>query len=434
MSQNSSSFSGRAIAVLLVATGVGWVATRQGLSTRSSDAEIQVKDPLGATSRPASRASSNAPIGASRSQLIELAFEAASAMPVRPHLKNRSVAQEDVVTLCLELDQPERAIGYADRIDNWRRGACHADYALHQAGKGRLDGVEKHLEIASKVADEHAKSESSQDWQRDRIRGKIARTWLLLGQPAKAREYAAGLVESEASGLAALNGSLSDPAKADERLAAMDEVFAKGNLDEIRNQLDVCVQMFGALANDAGRKARIEAAVAAGVKKIPPELGIEAYGKLIKAALEKQDSAQALDLLKKARTILEGARWLAEERIRQAALLAAVRSRCGERQAARENLEALLAGYAYEREKIVDIYRAGALRAIAEGFQAVGDPAAALDVYKRALEEGVGNPNSRPRAEDLVATCLSMARSGVDPDAPLWKRMQEVRKALGDPW
>lgn len=434
MSLNSRSISGRAIAVLLVAAGVGWFASRSGLSSRSSDAEIQVKDPLGQATRASSRPVSEAPIGAARIKLIELAFEAASAMPVRPHLKNRSIAQEDVVTLCLELDQPERAIGYADRIDNWRRGACHADYALHQARKGRLEGVASHLEVASRIAEDHAKAESSQDWQRDRIRGKIARAYLLLGQPARAAEYATGLVESEAGGLAALNGPLSDPARADERLAAMEEIFAKGNLDQIRNELDACVRMEAIFAGDAVRRARIEAAIAAGAKKLPPELGIEAYTNVAKAALEKQDSTRALDQLKKARTILEGARWLPEERIRQAARLAVVRHQCGERAAAREGLEALLAGYAYERDKIVDIYRGGALRAIAEGFQAIGDPASALDVYKRALEEGVGNPNSRPRAEDLVATCLSMARSGVDPDAALSKRMQEVRTALGDPW
>ncbi len=62
------------------------------------------------------------------------------------------------------------------------------------------------------------------------------------------------------------------------------------------------------------------------------------------------------------------------------------------------------------------------------------DTAAALMVYKRAVEEGVENPNSRPRAEDLSATCLSMALHMVEPDAELKNRIRQISEGLGDPW
>ena len=64
----------------------------------------------------------------------------------------------------------------------------------------------------------------------------------------------------------------------------------------------------------------------------------------------------------------------------------------------------------------------------------MGDTATALSAYKRAVEEGVENPNSRPRAEDLSATCLSMAVHGVEPDAVLWTRIRQINDGLGDPW
>ena len=44
------------------------------------------------------------------------------------------------------------------------------------------------------------------------------------------------------------------------------------------------------------------------------------------------------------------------------------------------------------------------------------------------------NPNSRPRAEDLVAICCSMAKSAVEPDAALMGRIRQVKDALGAPW
>jgi hypothetical protein len=64
----------------------------------------------------------------------------------------------------------------------------------------------------------------------------------------------------------------------------------------------------------------------------------------------------------------------------------------------------------------------------------MGDTAAALAVYKQAVEAGMENPNSRPRAEDLAATCCSMAVHAVQPDAELFARIREICAGLSDPW
>jgi hypothetical protein len=50
------------------------------------------------------------------------------------------------------------------------------------------------------------------------------------------------------------------------------------------------------------------------------------------------------------------------------------------------------------------------------------------------VEEGVVNPNSRPRADDLVDVCNSMARHGVEPDSKLTQRLKEVQASLRSPW
>jgi hypothetical protein len=36
--------------------------------------------------------------------------------------------------------------------------------------------------------------------------------------------------------------------------------------------------------------------------------------------------------------------------------------------------------------------------------------------------------------EDLVATCLSLAQNGVQPDAELSAKLEKVRAGLGAPW
>jgi hypothetical protein len=64
----------------------------------------------------------------------------------------------------------------------------------------------------------------------------------------------------------------------------------------------------------------------------------------------------------------------------------------------------------------------------------MGDKSIALSMYKQAIEEGGANPNSRPCAEDLSATCCSMALAGVEPDEELWMRIHQAYGALGHPW
>jgi hypothetical protein len=61
----------------------------------------------------------------------------------------------------------------------------------------------------------------------------------------------------------------------------------------------------------------------------------------------------------------------------------------------------------------------------------MGETGAALAAYRTAIEEGVENPNSRPRAEDLCATLCSMATSGVDPDADLKARLHQISADWG---
>ena len=74
------------------------------------------------------------------------------------------------------------------------------------------------------------------------------------------------------------------------------------------------------------------------------------------------------------------------------------------------------------------------LRPVAEAYMSMGDTAAAMAVYRTAVEESVVNPNSRPRALDLVATCCSLALNDVEPDAELWTRLREVDASLDHPW
>ncbi|NOT31117.1 MAG: hypothetical protein HOP15_11770, partial [Planctomycetes bacterium] len=379
-----------------------------------------------------------APLADARGRLLDLAYEAASAMPLVPHVKNRSRAQDGIVAASLELDQPERASRYAAGIENWRRGAGYADVAFHYAQAGAVSEAERCLELARQVAESHENEfgdeETSQAWRRDRIRAKIARTYVWLGRSEEAARFAEGLEDSEIGAVEVVQAMRTEAGAFDERLKALDAVVATGSFERVRAALAAYTQLIDRSYADEEKREEVVGRIRGATKKVPATVQIEVWEELAEVALARGDKPKTLAVLAEARSILEASRWNSTSHIPLAAGLGALRFRAGEEREGRAEVDAARARYARERETIVDIERAGVLRALAEACQTMGNVGAARELYAQAVEAGVANPNSRPRAEDLAATCCSMAVHAFEPDAALWSRLAEVRAGLSDPW
>src|SRR5262245_29088529 len=368
-----------------------------------------------------------------QTELLDVAFTAASKMPTMPHIKNRCRAQEEVVDACLQLDQPRIALGYAEKIDNWRKGVAYGDVATWYAQHDRSVDVQPWLDLARKIS-ERSDDEDAQDWQRDRIRASIARTLILLGEGARANEFANGLADSEAGRVQAARAQVIDEATLDQQLSDVDAIVKAEGFDQVRNALEACAQLYDRFYADADRRGRIEDKIKSSWTKLPPDVRVELLAKLGDSALAHDDRAKAAALAGEARALIEAARWTPDLRIRMLARVAVLLHRAGDVAQARKEVDAALATYDAEREKIVNIDRADTLRPLAEARQAMGDTPGALSVYKGATEEGVENVTSRPRADDLVATCCSMAVHGAEPDKALRARILQIRDGLADPW
>jgi len=405
-------------------------------SARSDASERTGEEPRTATD--AARSLTDQPLAAWRIELLDLAFRAASALPLQPHIKNRSRAQEQVVTDSLALDQPRRAAGYIERIANWRRGAGYADLAFHLAESGETETVQAWLDLALEAAVSAEKDdnalESAQEWKRDRIRARIAQTYAWLGQKSEAARVAAGVVDSE-SGKVAVVEAMHAPAEAfDAQMAELDQVIATGSFDQVRNALEACARLCDRFYADVERRSRAEEKIKASWGKLPIQVRLELLMQLIGFALDHADPDKALALIEEAHALLDSERWTPDHQIPLAARLATLRHRAGETEKARSEITAARALFDAQRERIVNIDRAGVLRALAEVYASIGDVESALELYARAVEAGVENPNSRPRAEDLAATCRSMACNGVEPGAELLARMVDIHEHLGVPW
>jgi len=368
------------------------------------------------------------PLAVYQSELLEHAFETATAIPVKPYIKDRARAQEKVVAASLELDQPLRAQYLVERIDNWRRGSGYCDLALYCARRGYPEETQQYLNLAVQI------SEFAEDWRRDQIKVKIANTYAWLGQSMRSGQPGAGAGDTEWGKAAGVEAMDAGEDHFEGQMNALDALIAPGNFDVVENALKACANLFNRFYDDAGRRLLTEEKIKASWGKLPVFKRVELLTELAGFALDHTDRAKALELISEAQQFIDSVKWRPEHRIPLASELIRLRFRAGDGQQARNEADALLALFDAQRDAIVNIYRAGTLRPIAEAYQSMGDTETALAVYKRAVQEGVENPNSRPRAEDLSATCCSMALYGAMPDAELWNKIQQIKDSLGNPW
>ena len=368
------------------------------------------------------------PLPAYQTQLLDLALATATAIPVIPHIKDRSRAQEAVVTACFDLGQSQRALAGIEKIDDWRRGAGYADYAFYCARHGDPKKAPHYLDLANQLA------EATEDRPRDCIRVKIAQTHAWLGQHPQAEQFEQGIEACESGKVARVRAMRCDTASFEAQTKALEVLVATGNFDSVKNALESYTQLFDRFYDDVKRRGQVEAKIKAAWRPLPVFIRADLLMAMAGFALDHADQGQALLLVDEARRMLDGRSFPLEEYIPLMAKLTELRFRAGDGRKARAEADVLRARYDAEKTAMVDIYRAGTLRSLAEAYQTLGDRAVTLAMYTQAVDAGAQNPNARPRAEDLSATCVSLAVHAVRPDAGLWARMRAIRAALADPW
>ncbi|MBK8098715.1 MAG: hypothetical protein IPK26_16505 [Planctomycetes bacterium] len=397
---------------LLLGAWLPWAACKDATPT----APVVVPAP-GATQPVAAPAASELPADAAlapwRVELLQLAFDTASAMPLAPHVKNRARAQAAVIAACLRLDQPRRAAEWLRAIPNWQRGLCAADLAVWCARRGTNDAVGALLEQAEDVARQVLADPKEQGWRAERIRSRCAEAILLLDETTRQ--------------------ALSLPPGGHEALLAeIDKVLAAGDLEKVSAVLAQCTELFAQHYRTEARRAQAEERIRNA--RVPATVRLDATVRLAEIALEHDEVGKAIALLDELQPIVEGGTWLPEDHAAMRARLAVVRHRCGLRERARADLDVASREFESARSQVNSVFLGIGHRPLAEAWARCGDQARALAIFRQAVTDAVVNPNSRPRAEDLVATCVAMALADVPPDAELSTRLRQVAAGLADPW
>jgi hypothetical protein len=372
----------------------------------------------------------DAPLSESQAKLLQTAFDAASAIPLEPHIQSRSEAQEKVINVCLEMDQPVRVQSFITDIANWRRGTVYANLAFYYAENGRPDLARQYLQKAEQFVT------MVYDWPKERINAHIARVHAYMRNTEKAAHQIRD-VEAVDKGLVSRSAAqVCTPEEFEEQMRLLESIVASDRFDVVRQGLIAYTELFNTFYHDRERRDQIEAKLLDEkiLETLPGAIVVDLYSRPAHFAVQQGDTAEANRWLDKTRELYDTFTWNIRFGIPFRARLAKLRAEAGDPEAALDEAESLRALYREEKAQIANIYWAETITPVAEVFLAAGDNTRALEIYMAALDAAVENPNSRPRAEDLSAICLSMAENGAEPDEALWNRLNRQRSNLGDPW
>jgi len=345
-----------------------------------------------------------------RETWTDFAFEVASAIPTEIHGRDRAKTQQAVVSALIARGKLLRASQLAPAIRGWRQGEALAEIALAYAKAGKPD------EARSLARQALALVPSLLDWQRERVNVMVGRVYVWLGEQDEATKLEQGVGESEMGKVAAARAGKFPAEHFDAQMAGLEDWIKTKNFDLVRNSVDVALEFYPACLTDAARRGRVEALIAAANEQLAFDLRVSNLLRMADIVRAAGEAEAARCFVAKADSVATTSKWVPEDAVFQRARVARAKARCG------------------QREQIVDIFRAQPLRAVAEAYAELGERDRALAVYLRAIEEGSRNPNARPRAEDLSATVLSMASSGVEPDDAIAARLRAVRAGLAEPW
>jgi hypothetical protein len=381
-----------------------------------------------------------------RRELLELAFDGVSKMPLNPHVKNRSRAQQQVVNACLELGQARMAESFLEEIQNWQYWLGCANLAYYYARHGNTEKAEwlvHKTAPALKAAEDRSKGriiastpnerlDSLQDWRYESVLTRIAEVQLLLHD-----EFQVHALEDTHGELnaAVLNAKMALRREKDEKTLDLLRVFTNDpSFEVVHVGLLRLAEYAGAHYEKMNLPDFLQQDVFPKIEKMPVFMRIDVLDKFASVALENQDSATAMSLMDQMDELVDGLVSRPQFQIPEAVKLVRLRYDAGQAEMAGDRLDALWISYNGGRENIADIYRAQLICRMAEAYAYLGDTATALELYAMAVDEGQVNPNARPQADDLSGICCSMALSAVEPTPALRNSLENMNRKLDVPW
>lgn len=349
-------------------------------------------------------------------------------MPMNPHERDRARVQESVVQACLELGLLDQAAEFADQMQGWRQGIVLALLGQRYAVLGQVDKAREYAARALLV------DVGESTWGKDFVATEVARIYVKLGDEGKAYATVSPALQVERGRIEAERTAKLPESQLDAQADQFDKAIATMNFDLVRGGIDGYLAWIDRVVDDAPRRERALKALSAAIPGLPWDLQVRCNVQLADVLFADGYKELASLQLDRAGELFRATVFLPEDTAPLGVVVAKARIRMGDADAARAELRRLRAEFEPRAETIENFLRAASWRSLAEGYQLLGDTTDVVRCYAAALDAGAINPNARPRAEDLSATCVSMAVSGFMPPPELLLRIETIRAGLADPW
>ncbi len=368
-------------------------------------------------------------------KLLDMAFSGVSKMPVKPHIKNRSRSQQQVVEAALELGRPEQAERYIRHIQNWQHWMGCANLAFFYAQHGRRHLARKSLRYAEAALEmsERLRSgsivttgpnpliDSLKGWRFRQVKARVDEThWLLSLTPLA--NAVGGMADRQVQDWGA---SMSVLRTIPRHIGF--EVMAE-TLAGMAKLADECCA-----AADIGRLLEID--ILPRMERTPIFFQIDVLNSLAEICVRRGDNQRAMEIVACTESLINHQLLAPRFFISETAKLIVLRFKVAVKsQAATRDIDHLMEYYRDKRGVIVNIDRASLVCRMAEIYHLIGMKDTALDIYSQAIDEAMVNPNSRPRSQDICSICCSLALNNVKPSDALLVKLEKAISQLGSPW
>jgi hypothetical protein len=372
--------------------------------------------------------------GTDKTEALEWGFKFASAIPVKPHLIDRSKSQYQILEVYLERDMPDEVAQRASRIVDWRACLSYADLAVYFAREDQEEKVSQYSERARECGDRLVDWETS--WQRDRVLLRIAEAQVTAGQLKAAEETEAELPAESAGQARTLRLSLMDGP--DDYVKKINQLKSMENSEHMEVRRNVARAYIAILTQldfevTDEQSATLRTRVYEVAETLPQLMQHEVLCSLSRAAFTASQEEMGRDALEYAEKQLRKHELKARFDVKALTELANIWVEgAGDFQRAESLLyeakDLLMKG----RLKGTDQVRA--LISLAQGYGIHGSHEEAWDLFRQALQTADAQVNARPRAMNLTEICAAIGEWGVPWPDDVAKEMKRLYETLGDPW
>ncbi|MBN1830783.1 MAG: hypothetical protein JW896_01590 [Deltaproteobacteria bacterium] len=373
-------------------------------------------------------------IGTEKIAALEWGFKFASAIPVTPHLVDRSHSQYLILEAYLDRDMPDQAAEHASRIADWRECLSYADLAVYFAQKKHDKKVSDYSKRARVCADRLIDWETS--WQRDRVLLRITEAQAIVGQSWAAEKTEAQLpVESAVQARTLRLSRMDSPDDYKKKIDRLKSIENSENMevrrDVARAYIAILMQLGPAVTDK--QIVTLQTRVYKLAETLPQLMQHEILCSLSRTAFSVGQEGRGRDVLEYAEKQLKRRELKARFDVKTLVTLAEIwDEKAGDSQHAQSLLDEAKDLFMKGRLKGTDQVRA--LISLAQGYGIHGDHEAAWYFFRQAIQIAGLQVNARPRAMNLTEICAAIGQWSVPWPDDIEKEMIRLYEALGDPW